>query len=581
MFGLTTAEAVRRAHTLILATGALLLLPLAAGSTRAGQAVQIGAVSNDDKVTEVAVEQNVAQHDEAATPPKKLGFDPNLLQPLDITPQWAVEQFDVNKLILPTDNESLVGYLKLDYVPPSAELTIEEAVALALKNNHGLNQQRLNALAACQGIKVNWTSLMPQIGMQAKTYWIDSNYRKPASESSSAGRETSGVKATDSMIRSLALSLTQRIYDFGLTRKLIDVSKAQFAIQNYSVDMAEQQLVDDVITAYYNYNMALGQVKIRRDELLLATEFLRQAGIQYEVGAVPRLDVIRAEARLESARDSMVSALSQLGDASAMFFSLLGVEDQRYVPKIIDAGLIELGSEPPAVDESITMAMANRAELQLQYMTLFAGQTKIDLTKNRPILDAYANAQHIHPAVAGGTHNYEYGLELKWNVYTGGKDAAERKQAETELKGLAEGITDLEGKIELDATTSWNRVHAARSSVAAAKKTLELSAEGFRAAAVGYGAGVTPYLDFEDALDKNVAAALGYLMALVEVKLSQANLERAEGFPQGFPGDTRADKPSASVRQLLGVSELAPAAASETPAAAPSATEAPALETAK
>jgi outer membrane protein TolC len=235
------------------------------------------------------------------------------------------------------------------------------------------------------------------------------------------------------------------------------------------------------------------------------------------------------------------------------------VEDRRYVPAIITADLIELGNEPQPVAAVTDTAINTRPEVELQYTTLLAGQAKVDLAKNRPILQGYGNAQFQAPAVTGGNANAEYGVQLLWNVYTGGKDRLERKQAETELKSLSEGVLDLEAKIELDATTSWNRAFAARASVASAKKTLDLSSEALRAASVGYGAGVTPYIDFQNALDNNVAAALGYLMSLVEVKLSQVNLERAEGFPAGYPGDSRAGRDSGRKVQELVTGSTMPA----------------------
>ena len=43
-------------------------------------------------------------------------------------------------------------------------------------------------------------------------------------------------------LEALALSLTQRIYDFGLTTDLIDIAEATHAIEKYTVDMSEQQL---------------------------------------------------------------------------------------------------------------------------------------------------------------------------------------------------------------------------------------------------------------------------------------------------------------------------------------------------
>ncbi|HES58609.1 MAG TPA: hypothetical protein ENO21_04170 [Firmicutes bacterium] len=91
----------------------------------------------------------------------------------------------------------------------------------------------------------------------------------------------------------------------------------------------------------------------------------------------------------------------------------------------------------------------------------------------------------------------------------------------------------------------------------ASRKNLELSGEALRAASAGYNAGVTPYLEFEDALDKNIAAALGYAVSLGEVKKAQANLVRAQGFPQGYPGDPRAaTEEEVSAAAVLGLEEI-------------------------
>ena len=464
------------------------------------------------------------------------------VEPLVIGSAWPMLSDATQGVTLPPGTSELIRYLSQGYFPAEAELSIDDALKLALEHNHDLNSKRLDALAACQGVDINWTALRPQLSAQGKAYWLRSN--APAHTQTitlpDGTQQTVSIGTVESMISSLALSLTQRIYDFGLTRHLIDASRAQYAIKNYAVSMAEQQLVTNVIVSYYQFSLALGQVRIRRDALELATKFLRQAQIQFDVGTVPKLDVIRAEARAQQAQDDFVSALSSVGDAAASFYSWLGVEDQRYVPAIITADLIALGAEPPDLGQATETAVDTRSEVQLQYATLLAGQAKIDLTKNRPILQAYANALYQQPATQAGTDNYEYGFQLLWNVYTGGADRLNREQAQTQLRALAEGVLDLEAKVELDATTAWDRLYAARASVGTALKNMELSGEALRAASVGYNAGVTPYIDFQDALDRNVAANMGYLLALIDVKLAQLNLERAEGFPSGFPGDSRA-----------------------------------------
>lgn len=500
------------------------------------------------------------------------GTETTWLQPLGIDEAWSPLNLDLRDVILPTDNSDLIMYLAQGYYPQEAELTLDQALALALEHNHALNAKRLSAVAACQGIDINWTALNPQLNLSSKVFMLRSDAQATSvtikGEEGEADKTFSFGGGEESPIGSIALSLTQRIYDWGLTHRLLDVSRAQYSIQNYAVDIAEQQLVSAVITGYYQFSQALGQVRIRRDELALAGEFLRQAQIQYEVGTVPRLDVIRAEARLEQSRDTLVAALSTLGNAAAAFYALLGVEDARYVPAIITSALIDPGMDPPAMDAVTTAAVAVRPELEMQYAALSASQVKVSLARNRPVLQAYANAQLQSPPYTGAGQNYELGLQLQWTLFNGGKSKLERKQAQTELASLSEGVLDLEAQIELDATTAWNRLFSARTAVAAARKNSELSAEALRAAAIGYAAGVTPYIDFQSALDTNVAAALGYLQALVEVKLAQVNLDRAQGFPGGYPGDTRAGRNGGRTVQdiVLGVNPE-PATPPEQPAA--------------
>lgn len=477
------------------------------------------------------------------------------IQPIAIDPNWAPLKIDLKDVVLPTDTASLIPYLAEGYFPQDTQLSLDEAVALALKHNHDLNSQRLTAMAACKGIDINWDALKPQISLLAKAYWQRDN-----------SHTTSGAAATaktdqDTLLSSMALSLTQRIYDWGLTHRLLDASRAQYAIQNYSVDMAEQQLVANVIAGYYLFSSALGQTRIRRDELALAQMLLGQAQLKFKVGTAPRLDVVRAESRVEQAREALTSALGSLGDAAADFYALLGVEDQRYVPALITAALLDGGAEAPPVAAVTSAAIASRPELQLQSATLAAGQAKIELSKNRPLLQAYSNSVLRDPANQTGSASIEYGLQLNWNLYSGGTDKQGREKAQLELQAVSESLLGLEAKVELDATKSWNRLYTARAAVGAAKKNLELSAESLRIAAIGYAAGVITFVDYQDALDTNVAAALGYLQALVEVKLAQVNLDRAQGFPAGYPGDTRAaGSGNRTVEQIVSGTPPAPVA---------------------
>jgi outer membrane protein TolC len=479
-------------------------------------------------------------------------------------PEWTPESIDVSSLQLPTDLSELIASLAAGYAQPDAELAIEDAIALAVTFNHNLNSKRLEAAASVKDVEAIWTGYRPQLGLQGKGYWQDSNVSTNSQSipvllegggTFDLGAVLGGGQSED-FHRSLAFSLTQKIYDFGLTENLVDAAEAQHALKKHALDMAEQQLVHDVVAAYYAFNLALAANRVRDNELQLAQEILRQTQIQYEVGVVPRLDVIRAEARVEQARSAYIAQQAQVGNAAAYFFSLLGQEDQRYVPALVTATLSEIGGPPPELNTAIQTALYFRPELQMQYDALAATQAAKQLADNRPILQAYGNALYQKPASQAGTDAYEYGVALNWNLYTGGKDQLEREKAELSIKSIEEAINNLDALVELDVTTAWNNVMSSRASSTAAQKTLELSSEALRTAAVGYSAGVTPYLDFQDALDQNVAAAIGYVSSLAQVKLAQINLSRAVGFPLGYPGDLRAETSgAANIFDVLGIAQ--------------------------
>lgn len=541
--------------------GLLLLALCPLGMATADDAVQVVNGGDEAGATVKGAAQDVLSGEQLAPVDPTALPDPLDQPPVEPAGEAAVPfnptPIDITTLSIPADREQLLKHLSEGYSQPYAEITLEDALAMALEHNHDLNSKRLSAAAACVGVKINWTALRPQLSLRGQAYQPHSNVStKPISIPLPDGSSfTLNLGSTaDEFTETLALNLTQTIYDFGLTNDLIDASKAQFAIQNYTVEMAEQQLLNSVTAAYLNFTLALGQLRIREDELRLADEILRQARVQYEVGTAPRLDVIRAEQRVQQSRDDLIAAQSALGDASALFFSYLGVEDQRYVPQLVTAPMLELGPEPPAVDAVIATALDQRPELELSYATLFAGEAGVKLTANRPILQAFATDMMQHPSSQfQGSNSSQVGVQLLWNVYTGGKDRLQRKQAKLQLAALTEGLMDLEAKIELDATTAWDRLMSARASTEAAQKALELSAEGLRAAAIGYGAGVTPYLDFATAMDQNVQAGIGYLVALVSVQVAAANLERAQGYPAGYPGqgaDACEVGPDSSEREL-------------------------------
>jgi len=424
-------------------------------------------------------------------------------------------------------------------------ISLDDAIKYALENNHNLASSRISVAAAIKGAEVAWRDRLPKINLEASGSWQANNFHSYSTQ----------VADGNDLHRFLGFSLTQPLYDFGYRNNLIDVEKARVSVEQQAVYIAEQQLVAEVINAYYIYNLKLGELQIRQNELLFAQELHRQSLIQYEAGTVPHLDIIRALAKVEDALANCIDAEAALVNAAAHFRSLLGA-DKRFTPEPLSAPLIDIGPEPVDLDEAIGIALANRPELRMQRGIIMKGELAGSLKLNRPVIDAEFGAQYSVPASSGGTDNYQYGIRLRWPVYSGGKDRAAKKQAELEVQSLKQDIIDLETQIELEVTTAWNRLIAARSRTESTARHLELATEAHRAAMVGYASGVTSYTDYINAIDSRVAAAINHVTSLINVKLAQSELTRATAFSNGYPDDSRQDSnPAVSVLDVLGLAQ--------------------------
>ncbi len=451
----------------------------------------------------------------------------------ELTPDSSL----LDQLRSTADPRQILLSLASEYEQPLPELTLAEALDMAIANNHALNSARLSAQAACSRVDINWKALKPQVNLSGSTYFQFDN-EEPASDGEGGFSFTSGIEGNN--IRSMAISITQRIYDFGLTRDMVDSAETRHAIQTQAVDMTEQQLVQSVVESYWDFNLALGELKIRKNEVELSEEFLRQSRARYDAGTVPRLDVIRSEARVEEASQQLVLARMRLGNVATRFHALLGVNDAQYVPTLATAEMLVAGIQPGDLQEYIDAALELRPEIKLQYASLFSKQIERSLKENRPIIEAYGNTRYAEPTSFGGSVNYELGVRLNWNIYDGGRSKAEQEVVDIEFAAISQDILELETQVSVDVTQSWNRLVAAHQSLGVAEKNLQLSREGLLSAAVGYAAGVVPFIDYQDALDDSVTAALIYLNTIAEIRKAHVNLERSQGFPAGYPGDSRA-----------------------------------------
>ncbi len=229
---------------------------------------------------------------------------------------------------------------------PELQLTADEAVRLALENNLGIRAERLSpqvqALALAQ-TRGNYTPVVftnstknsnsnpPQnflagndfvtnagfrsnVGVAQLLKWGGGNY-----QASLDGSRNTTSDPTDPFNPRLSSN-----FNFNFTQPLlrnftIDSTRQQLLIgqkQQEIVDIQLQQQVTAtsraVRNAYFDLVGAIGQLDVSRQSLELARESLRNNERRVEVGTIPPIDIVEAQAEVSRNEESVILSEAQV-----------------------------------------------------------------------------------------------------------------------------------------------------------------------------------------------------------------------------------------------------------------------------
>jgi len=229
---------------------------------------------------------------------------------------------------------------------PELQLTSDEAVKLALENNLGIRAERLNpqvqafAIAQTRGnyrpvvftnSTKNSNSNPPQNFLAGNNFVTNEGFRSNAGvaqllkwgggnyQASIDGSRNTTSDPTDPFNPRLSSN-----FNFNFTQPLlrnftIDQTRQQLLIgqkQQEIVDLQLQQQVTQtsrtVRNAYFDLVGSIGQLAVARQSLDLARESLRNNERRVEVGTIPEIDIVEAQAEVSRNEESVILSEAQV-----------------------------------------------------------------------------------------------------------------------------------------------------------------------------------------------------------------------------------------------------------------------------
>ncbi|PYR55256.1 MAG: hypothetical protein DMF85_20070 [Acidobacteria bacterium] len=322
-------------------------------------------------------------------------------------------------------------------------LSIDDAVKLALENNLGIQQEKLNpqiqaygvarALGVftpalfsnfnrrsstapptdflSQGVAVATSgNLATTAGLQQQTKWYGGSY----SVAWDGSRATSDAPHTS--FRPQLGSDLSAIYTQPLLRNFkIDSFREQLLLSRNSQQVADIQLQEritqtsrNVRAAYYNLVGAIAGLEVAQQSLDLARQSLHDNQRRVEVGTMAPIDIVAAEAEVASNDENVIVAQANIQSAEDQLRALVMNPSQPGFWATIFRPTEQPALAPRAidVDAAIANALANRTDIQQLKKQIESTDVSMKFAANQKLPTVDVTGRYGVTGVGGTLYDY-------------------------------------------------------------------------------------------------------------------------------------------------------------------------------
>lgn len=393
--------------------------------------------------------------------------------------------------------------------PP--ELSLDDSVALALKNNAAVKMAIEDQEKAQWGIKEAEAGKGPALSLSA-----------------SASRTQNDPDALPGNSVGTSLRVNWPLYTGGRTEGLIDQAQLNSDIARWGVDKTRSEIKLEATTAYYGVLQAQKLVGVNKETVDSLTQHLDNVNAQYAAGVVAKSDVLRSEVELANAQQNLTKAQNSYDLAVSNLNNVIGLPlDSQNTLK----DELSYMQNDMSLEDSIALAQKNRPEIaQSQASVAVAnGGVKIAEGDKLPTFSLSAAQGWNGKDFSSQRDNWSVGATVSWDIFDSGLTKAKIEQAKTAVDKATEADRQTKDSIELEVRQAYLSMKEAEQRINTSQVAVDKAKEDLSIAQTKYSAGVGTNLDVIDAQLALTQAQTNYTQALYDYNVNKAKLDKATG----------------------------------------------------
>lgn len=406
-------------------------------------------------------------------------------------------------------------------------LTLEESIKIALEKNLSLHSAKEGVVGSRYRQKQAMTNFLPQWSGE---YSYSRN--DPAVTVGAVQVALPGQRLTSKDLFNFNTVINQPIFAGGSILSNYRIEKYGVEISKGDVETVKRDIVLQARVGYFNILTAEKLVDVAKQAVKQFEAQMEVSKAFFEVGIIPKNDLLQAEVRLANARQALVRTENELALAKSQFNILLR-RDINEPLSVVD--ILEYKPSVLRLDESLDEALRHRPELKNAALRVEQAKESVKVARSGFLptisLSGYYSRFSDEFSLYGDLNSDRWTLEgvATFNLFDWGKTAYKVGETKVKVTQAEDSKMQVVDGIILEVKQNYLNVVTAEKNTLVAQKSIEQAEENLRMNEERYKYQVATATEVLDAVTLLAQARVNYYGALSDFNVARARLDRAMG----------------------------------------------------
>ena len=416
---------------------------------------------------------------------------------------------------------------------------LSECIAIALENKKTIQSSKYDLESAKKSVLVSRGDFLPSLSFTYNN--IQNKFSEQTTSNFNFEDALSGIYDTtsstinSSSTSSAGLNLSQKIYNGGQSKNRLKQAKLNLSIAELNLRKTKIEVIQKVSNSYYGLLQAQQLFDVAEKNLNLSKQQVELVQKQFDVGAVKRTDLLKANVAKGQAKVDVLNRATTLENTRRQLFNEMGMRD---FGQSIVAGADNWDSiSVPTSAEALKMLKEKNPIILIQSRRINLNQLQIELAKGLRLPSL--NGSVSYSAYGNNNKQLFEALNNDWNIginfsfalplYSGGQLSNNQEQSVL-IKKQSESqyltfLNDQRVQVELLRRSLENYAEIIpinQSVVMSAEEDLRLVQER-------YGLGSATILEVLDAQVSLIRSKSTLINTVHEARINETNLEAILG----------------------------------------------------